>query len=177
MIDSSAYILSKQHTNESLNGLGALKGANCTISSIVKQNGQNIVTFEWTGNDGTKQSSVMIVNEGTKIGNYTAGESYSTGDFVVYSSSLYRCTVSHESTASFNVANWEPLGTSGGDSDSNYDIVESSTYLPQGFTSEDRKMYFSMSDKAFWLWNGTNWELQNTGKTQFSVSDENLRVN
>lgn len=46
-------------------GLGAVKGAPCTISSIQKIDGGNIVTFQWTGTNGKIQTSTMKVLDGT----------------------------------------------------------------------------------------------------------------
>ena len=58
---------SKTYTDESLLGLGALKGAPCTIKSITEVDGGQKVTFEWTGTSGTKQTSEMIVKNGVSI--------------------------------------------------------------------------------------------------------------
>lgn len=58
---------SKTYTDESLLGLGSLKGAPCTIKSITEVNGGQKVTFEWTGTSGTKQTSEMIVKNGVSI--------------------------------------------------------------------------------------------------------------
>ena len=38
--------LAKKYTDDSLVGLGALKGASCTIQDIVKENGMNKITLE-----------------------------------------------------------------------------------------------------------------------------------
>ena len=58
---------SKTYTDESLIGLGALKGAPCTIKSITEVDGGQKVTFEWTGTSGTKQTSEMTVKNGVSI--------------------------------------------------------------------------------------------------------------
>ena len=58
---------SKTYTDESLLGLGSLKGAPCTIKSITEVEGGQKVTFEWTGTSGTKQTSEMIVKNGVSI--------------------------------------------------------------------------------------------------------------
>lgn len=55
-------LLANDNTAESLNGLGALKGAPCTIYNIEEIYDEvdptvvigTKITFEWTGNDGTK---------------------------------------------------------------------------------------------------------------------------
>ena len=58
---------SKTYTRESLLGLGALKGAPCTIKSITEVDGGQKVTFEWTGTSGTKQTSSITVSDGVSI--------------------------------------------------------------------------------------------------------------
>ena len=58
---------SKTYTRESLLGLGALKGAPCTIKSITEVDGGQKVTFEWTGTSGTKQTSEMTVKNGVSV--------------------------------------------------------------------------------------------------------------
>ena len=63
-MDLISYALSKKYTQKSLDGVGALKGANCTIKSTTpKDNGTEIV-FEWTGTSGTKETSTIFVENG-----------------------------------------------------------------------------------------------------------------
>ena len=66
MTGTVAYAMAKTYVEESLVGVGAIKGANCTIKSIVDDptEGTHTVTFEWTATDGTKRTSVMIVKDG-----------------------------------------------------------------------------------------------------------------
>ena len=45
-------------------GSTGVDGKNCTIKSIVETNEGNIVTFEWTDNDGTIQTDTMTVLNG-----------------------------------------------------------------------------------------------------------------
>lgn len=54
----------KTYVAKSLVGAGALKGASCTIKSIVYASGINTVTFEWTDDNGDKQESTMLVYDG-----------------------------------------------------------------------------------------------------------------
>ena len=63
-MDIVTYALSKKYVAESLDGLGALKGANCVIESIDTVPEGNRVTFSWTGTDGTIETSTMIVENG-----------------------------------------------------------------------------------------------------------------
>ena len=154
-MDIISYVLSKKFTEDTVIGLGAIKGANCTIKSIVHQDGINTVTFEWTGTDGTVKTSEMIVNDGTPIYTWISGNHYLYGDLVIYASAFYRC-IHENSDVTFDSSHWNEIGSP----DGNYDIVESATELPPRFTSADRKMYYVIDEGAFYLWTGTEWELQ-----------------
>ena len=63
-INVESLSASKSYTKESLKGLGALKGKNCIVESIVEVEGGNEVTFSWTADDGTTKKDKMIVKDG-----------------------------------------------------------------------------------------------------------------
>lgn len=65
-MDLIAYAKSKKYTDESLIGGGAVKGKNCTISSIVKVDGNSTVTFSWTLDNGTVKTGTMTVKDGAR---------------------------------------------------------------------------------------------------------------
>ena len=50
-------------------------------------------------------------------------------------------------------------GNSGGSGPSDYGIVQNSSELPT-LAVTDRKIYFSIADDCFWLWNGTAWVME-----------------
>lgn len=54
------------YTDKTVEGGGALKGKNCTIKSISAITGGHRVTFEWTLNDGTKDTAYMDVMDGAE---------------------------------------------------------------------------------------------------------------
>ena len=56
--------VAKTYTDETVIGGGALKGKNCTISSITEITGGHRVTFKWYLDDGTEQSAYMDVMDG-----------------------------------------------------------------------------------------------------------------
>lgn len=69
MTGNQAYILSKGYTDASILGTaGPLRGKNCKIKSITPSadGKSNIVTFEWTADDGSSKTSVMTVFNGTQ---------------------------------------------------------------------------------------------------------------
>lgn len=57
----TAYALSKSYVDATLQGLGALAGKNCTVNSITPINGGNQITFAYTLDDGTQQTSTLDV--------------------------------------------------------------------------------------------------------------------
>lgn len=63
-MDKKAYALARKYTDDSIEGIGSVKGAPCTIKSITKDDGVSDVEFEWTGSSGTKMTQHMYVNDG-----------------------------------------------------------------------------------------------------------------
>ena len=55
----------RQYTDETADSLGSLKGAPCTIKSIVENDDNSVITFEWTGTSGTTENSTLTVKNGT----------------------------------------------------------------------------------------------------------------
>lgn len=163
-MDIVSYILSKSYTDKTVIGLGAIKGANCTIQNVVHENGKTIITFQWTANDDTTQTTEIEVLDGTPIYTWTSGKSYNVGDIIIYNSAFYVCTVSNSDEV-FNPSKWNPIGSA----DSNFGIIDDSTLLPSGLSSTERKLYFSIDDGYFWLWNGINWVAQ-----LLSISNEEI---
>lgn len=66
-MDMISYSLSRKYTEDTVIGLGALKGAPCTIQSIIDDGTSNQVTFKWTGSDGTEKTQAMAVKHGVSI--------------------------------------------------------------------------------------------------------------
>ena len=154
-MDILSYILSKKYTNDTVIGLGAIKGANAIVKNIVHEDNTNIVTFEWTATDGTIQTQEMIVKDGTPIYAWESGESYNVGDIAIYNSAFYVCTVAN-SDVTFNPSKWNPIGSA----DSSFGIVDNNTLLPSGLSPTDRKLFYVINEAVFYLWNGTIWEVQ-----------------
>ena len=100
-MDIVSYALSKKYTQKSLDGLGALKGANCTIKSTTpKDNGTEIV-FEWTGISGTKETTTILVKNGEQGNGVVKVEKIKTVDLV----DTYRMTFDDGSTFEYEVTN------------------------------------------------------------------------
>lgn len=154
-MDTVTYALSRKYTDESLKGVGALKGSPCEIKSVVHRDGQNIITFSWKTIDDEERIQEVIVEDGTPIYVWTPGNTYKYGDLVIYESAFYRCIIENNDVI-FDDTKWNEIGSP----DGNYDIVQNATFLPNRFTAADRKMYYSIADKFFWLWDGTSWVQQ-----------------
>ena len=154
-MDIITLAAAKKYTAETCNALGFVKGASAQIAKIEHKDGINTVTFEWTGYDGTKLTRDMIVYDGTPIYVWEPGNTYNYGDLVIYTAQFYRCIVEN-SDSTFDETKWNAIGTA----DGNYDIVANSALLPVRFTAADRKLYYSIADGFFWLWDGTKWAEQ-----------------
>ena len=150
------YAVSKKYTNETAAQFGGLKGAPCKVKSVIKENGQNIVTLQWENNDGDVRETKVYINDGTPIYTWEPGYSYQYGDLAIYQSCFYRCIVAN-SDSDFDDTKWNEIGSP----DGNYDIVNTAADLPVRFTPADRKMYWCIDETIFYLWDGTKWVAQN----------------
>lgn len=64
---AAAMALSNRYTDDSVVGLGSIKGADCRIEKITTdEHGDDTVTFIWVGEDGSKERKDMLVKDGTK---------------------------------------------------------------------------------------------------------------
>lgn len=85
-MDKKVYALANGYTDETVKGGGAIKGKNCTISSIAEIEGGHRVTFSWTLDNGTVKSQTLDVMDGVdgytpqKDVDYFDGEKGDKGD-------------------------------------------------------------------------------------------------
>ena len=100
-MDIITYILSKKYTNDSLDGIGAVKGAPCRISKIEPIEGGNKITFAWTSNSGVESTSTLIVKDGEQGNGIAKVEKIKTVDLV----DTYRMTFDDGSTFDYEVTN------------------------------------------------------------------------
>ena len=63
MNGTTAYVLSKKYVADTADSLGSLKGAPCTIKSQTETDDSYIITFEWTGTSGTKETSQLTIKK------------------------------------------------------------------------------------------------------------------
>jgi len=154
-LSTTTYALSKKYVDDTLVGMGALKGAPCKVKSVETVNDQVVVTLNWTDDNGVDHDTKVYIQQGTPIYNWTSGYAYKYGDLAIYASCFYRCTTPN-SDVIFDDTKWAEIGSA----DGNYDIVATKTNLPARFTSADRKMYFVIDEGIFYLWNGTEWVSQ-----------------
>lgn len=65
-MDKKSLAVSKRYTEDSLDGVGALKGAPCEILSIENnKDGTHTITYQWTSNSGKIVQETMIVKDGS----------------------------------------------------------------------------------------------------------------
>lgn len=154
-LSAVTYALAKNYTDETAAQFGGLKGAPCKVKSVVKQDGQNVITLEWKNDEGETRESKVYINDGTPIYTWEAGYRYEYGDLAIYQSCFYRC-ITPNSDFVFDSTKWNEIGSP----DGNYDIVDRKEDLPPRFTSADRKMYYVINEGLFYLWNGEEWVAQ-----------------
>ena len=63
-MDIISYILSKKYTDNTVDGLGGIKGAPCTVKSVVDIDGGKRITLEWESNSGVKQTQSFDIMDG-----------------------------------------------------------------------------------------------------------------
>lgn len=67
MIDVITLAVAEKYTRDSLVGLGALKGAPCTISKTETVSDGTEITFKWTGDDGSTNTRKIKVADGISV--------------------------------------------------------------------------------------------------------------
>lgn len=67
MIDVVTLAVAEKYTRDSLVGLGALKGAPCTISKVEEVSDGTEITFKWTGDDGSTNTRKIKVKDGISV--------------------------------------------------------------------------------------------------------------
>lgn len=100
-MDILTYALAKKYTQKSLDGLGAVKGANCTIKSTTPKDDGTEIVFEWTGISGTKETTTIFVKNGEQGNGVAKVEKIKTVDLV----DTYRMTFDDGSMFEYEVAN------------------------------------------------------------------------
>lgn len=107
----------KSYVKKSLIGMGALKGAPCTIKSITydSENKLNTVVFEWEDDNGDKHTSTMLVYDGRDGTNGQDGADGFSPEITVKTStsSEYILTITTED-GSFDTPNLKGSGGGGG---------------------------------------------------------------
>ena len=98
---ASTYALAKKYTDKTVEGLGAIKGANCVVKETKPVDGGTEVTFEWTGTSGTKETTTILVKNGEQGNGIAKVEKIKTVDLV----DTYRMTFDDGSTFDYEVAN------------------------------------------------------------------------
>ena len=98
---ASTYALAKKYTDKTVEGLGAIKGANCVVKETKTVDGGTEVTFEWTGTSGTKETTTILVKNGEQGNGIAKIEKIKTVDLV----DTYRITFDDGSTFDYEVVN------------------------------------------------------------------------
>lgn len=63
-MDMITLALAKNYVKQTAEGMGAVKGKNCTIQSVDEIEGGKRITFAWTKNDGTRATTTLDVMDG-----------------------------------------------------------------------------------------------------------------
>ena len=66
-MDIATLAAAKRYTNETVIGMGALKGAPCTVKSVTPVTGGNEVILSWTATDGSVTETSFVVKDGVSV--------------------------------------------------------------------------------------------------------------
>lgn len=66
-MDIATLAAAKRYTNETVIGMGALKGAPCTVKSVTPVTGGNEVILSWTATDGSITENSFVVKDGVSV--------------------------------------------------------------------------------------------------------------
>ena len=147
----TAYALSKKYTEQSLDGVGALKGAPCTIKSTAETDEGTIIVFEWIGTSGTTETKSIIIKNGEdgKQGNGVIKvEKIKTVGLV----DTYRMTFSDGATFDYEVTN----GDSGGSTEENQIIFSKLADFP--VVGEPDKVYIDTETSKSYIFTNNNYQ-------------------
>lgn len=104
----------KSYINQTLVGMGALKGAPCTVKSVVDSGLTHTVTLEWTDNNGDTQTTDFVITDGTNGTNGTNGTDGISPEITVKTSTdnTYILTIT-DAQGSFDTPNLKGGGSGG----------------------------------------------------------------
>lgn len=63
-MDFATLAAAQNYVNKTAQSLGAVKGAPCTIKSIIEGEDGSTIVFSWTGADGTEQTRSTFLPRG-----------------------------------------------------------------------------------------------------------------
>ena len=155
-LSAVTYALAKKYTDDTVIGLGGLKGAPCKVKSVIKNDGRSIVTLEWEDSTGGIYESYVYVNDG--ISTWISGRDYAINDIVIKDEILYACKTANSDIV-FDESKWTIVSSGVGD----YYIINTLSERPSTLSPTDRKIYYCIETNIFYLWNGTKWSDINTG--------------
>ena len=100
-MDAATLKQAKNYADKLVQGLGALKGANCVIERVDTVPEGNRVTFSWTGISGTKETTTILVKNGEQGNGIAKVEKIKTVDLI----DTYRMTFDDGSTFDYQINN------------------------------------------------------------------------
>ena len=154
MTGLQAYVLSKKYTKQSLDGVGALKGAPCTIKSTTATDEEIIVVFGWTDNNGISQETTILIKNGKdgKDGNGIAKiEKINTVDLV----DTYRVIFDDGSTFDYEVTNGS------GSTGENQIVFSKLANFPA--IGKSNKVYIDTETSKSYIFTNNNYQLVGDG--------------
>ena len=98
-MDAATLKQAKNYADKLVQGLGSIKGANCTIKSTTKKDEGTELVFEWVGSNGLKETTSILVKNGEQGNGITKVEKIKTVDLI----DTYRMTFDDGSTFDYQI--------------------------------------------------------------------------
>ena len=131
-MDIISYILSRKYTDNTVDGLGGIKGAPCTVKSVVDIDGGKRITLEWESNSGVKQTQSFDIMDGEDGAN--------TVEWSQIQQSGTKIAEININGVSTNV--YAPTGGGSGSLDAVETTSNAYALLPQADKDDPTKIYF-----------------------------------
>lgn len=114
-MDLITYALAKKYVNDTVDGLGAIKGASCTIESVTETDNSTEIVFLWTGTDETQQRETISIPYGKQGNSGVDGRGIESISFIASTggdvsgilgaTDVYQIKYTDGSTSSFSIVN------------------------------------------------------------------------
>lgn len=159
-----AYVLAKKIAISAVSGIKNLSVDGTTLK--IETNDGNVLDMVFpVPADGRGIESAVINSDSHLIITYDDGQTEDAGVIEGADVEVTQLLNKGVKIAKIKVGDdvTDLYAPEGGSGNSDFNIIDLYSSLPDDLTSEDRKMYFCIENGNFYLWDGTQWNIINAG--------------